>query len=395
MRLENNQNYNRYISRFKFLFPIIKDYDFTMEKLSNNNEIRRLIIPTHNLSINRIVNSIQQIKFVDPAVNVLLDEIKKFSLAKKEEIISDENISFKKEILVDIKQYYYKKSTNFNLKDISFSINKGDKIGIIGPSGAGKSTLVEVLLGVLKPTIGDVKIDDKSIYIYQKSWKKKIGYVPQHIFIMDDTFRNNILFGLDIEKYSDNILIEVIKQIKLDKLLERLPNGLDHKLGERGLNLSGGEIQRIGISRALIYNPPIIFFDEATSSLDTFTERKILSEINNIKNITSITVAHITKDAYTPFGNITGRFFEAIKSNVPALVPIEFDHAIPVGLADKSLLVESTQDVIEKVMWLSTLNAAQRKALVDAQEEALRTVIDPRPEYRADLLEHILGDYRV
>ena len=180
----------------------------------------------------------------------------------------------KKKILVDIKEYYYKKSTNFNLKDISFSISKGDKIGIIGPSGAGKSTLIEVLLGVLKPMIGDVKVDTKSIYIYQKSWKKMIGYIPQHIFIMDDTFRNNILFGLDSEKYGDNILIELIKQIKLDKLLERLPNGLDHKLGERGINLSGGEIQRIGISRALIYNPEIIFFDEATSSLDTFTEKK-------------------------------------------------------------------------------------------------------------------------
>ena len=84
----------------------------------------------------------------------------------------------------DWKQYYYKKSTNFNLKDISFSINKGDKIGIIGPSGAGKSTLIEVLLGVLKPTVGDVKVGAKSIYVHQKSWKKMIGYIPQHIFVL-------------------------------------------------------------------------------------------------------------------------------------------------------------------------------------------------------------------
>jgi len=243
-------------------------------------------------SINRIVNSIQLIKFVDPSVTTLIDEIKNLDLTQKEEIISDEKIFFKKEILVDIKEYYYKKNTGFNLKDISFSINKGDKIGIIGPSGAGKSTLVEVLLGVLKPTIGDVKVDARSIYFYQKSWKKMIGYIPQQIFIMDDTFRSNILFGLSSEKYDDNILIELIKKVKLDKLLERLPNGLDHKVGERGINLSGGEIQRIGIARALIYEPQIIFFDEATSSLDTFTERKILDEINNIKNKTFITVAH-------------------------------------------------------------------------------------------------------
>ena len=125
-----------------------------------------------------------------------------------------------------------------------------------------------------------------------------------------------------------------------------------------------------------------------------FGSRLAYKDIFGVLN-SSITVTHITKPSYTPYGNITGRFFEAIKSNVPALVPIEFRHAIPVGLVDKSLLVESTEDVIEKVKWIATLGAAERKALVDAQEEALRTVIDPRPEYRADLLEHILGDYWV
>jgi hypothetical protein len=105
----------------------------------------------------------------------------------------------------------------------------------------------------------------------------------------------------------------------------------------------------------------------------------------------SIAVTHITKDSYTPFGNITGRFFEAIKSNVPALIPVEFKHAIPVGLADKSLLVVSAQDVVRKVKWISGLNANQRKALVDAQEEALRTVIDPHPGARVDLLEGLCG----
>ena len=125
-----------------------------------------------------------------------------------------------------------------------------------------------------------------------------------------------------------------------------------------------------------------------------FGARLAYKDIFSVLN-SSITVTHITKPSYTPYGNITGRFFEAIKSNVPALVPIEFHHAIPVGLADKSLLVESTEDIIKKVKWIATLGANARKALVDAQEEALRTVIDPRPEYRADLLEHILGDYRI
>jgi hypothetical protein len=105
----------------------------------------------------------------------------------------------------------------------------------------------------------------------------------------------------------------------------------------------------------------------------------------------SIAVTHITKPAYTPYGNITGRFFEAIKSNVPALVPVEFQHAVPVGLRDKSLLVRSTKDVVEKVKWISTLSANERKVLVDEQEEALRTVINPDPAYRVELLEDLFS----
>jgi len=129
----------------------------------------------------------------------------------------------------------------------------------------------------------------------------------------------------------------------------------------------------------LLAKTPSVAFGPRLSYKDIF---KVLNE--------SITVTHITKPAYTPYGNITGRFFEAIKSNVPALVPIEFQHAVPVGLKDESLLVRSADDVVEKVKWLSTLSSSERGALVDAQEEALRTVINPHPGYRVDLLEYVL-----
>lgn len=135
--------------------------------------------------------------------------------------------------------------------------------------------------------------------------------------------------------------------------------------------------------KALITQNPHVAFGPRLSYKDIF---KVLNE--------SITVTHITKPAYTPYGNITGRFFEAIKSNVPALVPIEFQHAVPVGLSDESLLVRSGDDVVRKTKWISSLNAQERKALVDAQEEALRTVVDPRPEWRADLLENILASHK-
>jgi len=132
----------------------------------------------------------------------------------------------------------------------------------------------------------------------------------------------------------------------------------------------------------LLAQTPNVAFGPRLAYKDIF---KVLNE--------SITVTHITKPAYTPFGNITGRFFEAIKSNVPALVPIEFTHAVPVGLSDGTLLVKSTQDVVDKVKWISSLSAAERKTLVDAQEAALRTVINPSPGYRVDLIEHLLGDW--
>ena len=119
-----------------------------------------------------------------------------------------------------------------------------------------------------------------------------IGFVPQKIFILDESLRNNILFGLDNKKYNDDKILSLIKKLSLEKLLKRLPKGLDGNLGEEGINLSGGEIQRIGLCRALIYNPDVLFLDEATSSLDVDTESQILDELEIFKNKTIISIAH-------------------------------------------------------------------------------------------------------
>ena len=119
-----------------------------------------------------------------------------------------------------------------------------------------------------------------------------IGFVPQKIFILDESLRNNILFGLDSTKYNDDKIISVIKKFSLESLLKRLPNGLDENLGEEGINLSGGEIQRIGLCRALIYDPEVLFLDEATSSLDVNTESQILDELKIFKEKTIISIAH-------------------------------------------------------------------------------------------------------
>ncbi len=240
-------------------------------------------------SINRIVTALQHMKLSYPAMHVLYDEQKNF---KKETTLPHKKFSFNNNIFVDIKKFKYPNSNNFEISDIKLNILKGQKIGIIGSSGSGKSTVVEILTGISEQPEGSITVDGKSIFSNMRGWQNLIGFVPQKIFILDDSLRNNILFGLDNNKYLDDQIILIIKKLSLENLLKRLPNGLDGNLGEEGINLSGGEIQRIGLCRALIYDPEILFLDEATSSLDINTESQILDELKVFKEKTIISVAH-------------------------------------------------------------------------------------------------------
>jgi len=240
-------------------------------------------------SASRIVSNLQLKKLSYPAVSVLYDELKSF---KKDTQTSCEKFSFKKNIFVDIKKFKYPNSNNFEISNIKLNILKGQKIGIIGPSASGKSTVIEILTGISEPTQGSITADGKSIFSNIKGWQKLIGFVPQKIFILDGSLRNNILFGLDNKKYTDNQIISLVKKINLENLLRRLTDGLDGNLGEKGINLSGGEIQRIGLCRALIYDPEVLFLDEATSSLDVNTESQILDELKIFKEKTIISIAH-------------------------------------------------------------------------------------------------------
>ena len=224
-----------------------------------------------------------------PAINVLYDELKSF---KSETQSSYENFSFKKNIFVDIKKFKYPNSNNFEISDVKLNILKGQQIGIIGSTGSGKSTMVEILSGILESPTGNITVDGKSIFSNIRGWQKLIGFVPQKIFILDESLRNNILFGLDNKKYTDDKIMSMIKKLSLESLLKRLPNGLDGNLGEDGINLSGGEIQRIGLCRALIYDPEVLFLDEATSSLDVNTETQILDELKIFHEKTIISIAH-------------------------------------------------------------------------------------------------------
>ena len=240
-------------------------------------------------SVNRIVAGLQLIKLSYPAMNVLYHELKNF---KKEVGPSYENFFFNKNIEVDIEKFQYPNSKNFEISNIKLTILKGQKVGIIGSSGSGKSTVIEILTGISDQPKGNITVDGKSIFSNIKGWQKLIGFVPQKIFILDESLRNNILFGLDNKKYTDDQILSLIKKLSLENLLKRLPKGLDGNLGEEGISLSGGEIQRIGLCRALIYDPEVLFLDEATSSLDVNTESQILDELKLFKNRTIISIAH-------------------------------------------------------------------------------------------------------
>ena len=173
------------------------------------------------------------------------------------------------------------------------TLKKGDFIGIIGETGSGKSTLINLFTGLLKPSEGKIEVDGLNIFSNLSEWHKKIGYVPQSIYLMDDTIKKNIAFGLREDDIDDNSVKQAVEKASLSEFLKNLPNGLDTIVGEKGIRISGGQQQRIGIARALYRDPEILILDEATSSLDQSTEKKIMDSIQFLKRKkTLIIVTH-------------------------------------------------------------------------------------------------------
>ena len=179
------------------------------------------------------------------------------------------------------------------LQDVSFAINKGEAIGLVGPSGSGKTTLVNVLLGLLRPQSGRLMIDGADAFSNRTAWQNHLGYVPQDIYLIDDTLRNNITLGVEQQDVYEDRLRAAVGMAHLGDMIDGLEDGLETIVGEQGIRISGGQRQRIGIARALYRDPDVLFFDEATSSLDNETEREIISAIEELKGSkTMILVAH-------------------------------------------------------------------------------------------------------
>ena len=222
-----------------------------------------------------------------------------FQILKEEEskrvldINQQGNISLNKEIILSKISYHYPNMEQNVLTDACMRIPVGASVGIIGMSGAGKTTIVDILLGLLKPQAGTVLADGVDVSTFYGEWLSYIGYIPQMIFMLDETIRRNVAFGIPDEKIDDEKVWEVLEEAQLAEFVRNLPQKLDTQIGERGVRLSGGQRQRIGIARALYTDPDLLVFDEATSSLDNETEAAMIESINHLHGKkTLIIIAH-------------------------------------------------------------------------------------------------------
>lgn len=218
------------------------------------------------------------------------------SKGKSDNLLSSLNIqlmSFEKQIVLDKLVFQYPNTARKALDEISLTIHKGQSIGIIGKSGSGKTTLVDVILGLFKPQSGDIKVDGVSVYRDLRAWQNILGYVPQSIFLIDDTLERNIAFGVPDHLIDQNRLKNAIMMAQLNEVVKQLPNGTQTIVGERGVLLSGGQRQRVGIARVLYHEREILVFDEATASLDNETEHLVTEATKALSGSnTIIIIAH-------------------------------------------------------------------------------------------------------
>lgn len=203
------------------------------------------------------------------------------------------NLKFNNDIKFNNIKFSYSKNSNFQLSGISFKIKKGTTVGIKGTSGSGKSTLIDLLLGLLEPNDGEILLDDKPLKgnnIFD--WQEKVAFVSQNIFLTDESFSKNIALSEDLQEIDIKKINKVLEDVNLSEYINKLSNGIDSKTGERGSNLSSGQIQRLGIARALYKNKEIIILDEATNALDKKNEKFIFETLNKIKGLTLILISH-------------------------------------------------------------------------------------------------------
>ncbi|MDD3066073.1 MAG: ABC transporter ATP-binding protein [Endomicrobiaceae bacterium] len=243
-------------------------------------------------SVSRIQVSMNAMIFYRPSLNVLYNDLKKTDDSETNGGDENKEINTKDGISAENISYRYPNTDKLIFENAGFEIKNGQSVAFVGKTGSGKTTLADIILGLLKPVTGTLKAGSVDIYKNKKSWSKKIGYVPQFIYLTDDTVKNNIVF-YDRSNVDEKRLANAVEKSQLKEFIDSLPSGIETVVGERGIRLSGGQRQRIGIARALYNEPEFLVLDEATSSLDTDTEKAVMDAIENLYGkITMIIIAH-------------------------------------------------------------------------------------------------------
>ena len=245
-------------------------------------------------SFNRITSSYTNIRYYSASLDVVFNELNTSNNVKEEVAIDHDNfITFSQDIVFDNVSYKYPGSSKYSIKNLSFKIKNGESIALIGESGSGKTTIVDLICGLLEPNSGLIMVDGKNIFINLHEWRGMISYVPQDIYLLDDSLKNNIAYGVKPEDVDDNLIAHVSKLAMLDNYINELEFGYETMIGENGVKMSGGQRQRLGIARALYNNPKVLILDEGTAALDNKSQQSVINSINAIaREITVITIAH-------------------------------------------------------------------------------------------------------
>ena len=249
-------------------------------------------------SFSRILRNLQSIRFGWVSIEVLAKEMSRNGNKPENRMPfgekKNDDLSFNHDLRLRDISFRYEQNGKELLREINFEVKKGECIGIVGESGAGKSTLTNLLLGLVSPSKGAFEVDGHEIKSAKiQPWQRMIGYVPQEIYLLDDTISRNIAFGVNDTEIDHTQIRKVVETAGIQKFIDSFDDGLNTKIGERGVRISGGQRQRIGIGRALYQNPQVLILDEASSSLDSKTEQEILNELRKIRGkVTMILVAH-------------------------------------------------------------------------------------------------------
>ena len=245
-------------------------------------------------SMNKILLSLQTLKYSFTSIDILYHEIcLDENNNKLENFYENSELKFENKLLFEDISFSYENDDKKVLNNFNIEIKKNTAVGIIGESGSGKSTFIDILIGLLKFNKGNIFLDDNQIQQFSSNWTTNIGYVPQNIHLIDDTIKRNVAFGINENEIDISRVNKALQKAQLKNYIEELENGIETKVGERGVRISGGQRQRIGIARALYYDPSILILDESTSALDKKTEDKIMEDVYNFKSeITLIIISH-------------------------------------------------------------------------------------------------------